>query len=391
MKVNGTLAVENSTASIILNNNLRYGSSLELVSRELSVTTVKALLCYEKGWYEIGKSIKDLFTSQNITAFCLEEEMPFLKSAPKLLNSVKNLQELVVIGDERLALFALDYCASTNIKMVYIPLDFEFSCYLLHILDNRNHLLILDENLLSACGKNKIADGIRCVLSKKIFFIEMLVNQSIEGLLPSEKADFYLKEGLKELKNYLALKKLDKLISALVLVTVGEYLSGCGNIASSASQILLRMQKLSLNGEREYLLYKMVLRAYELYFANDTSFTLSLPGVVVEEGEINSLFANEYIKKQITLPPYLYDLKKIEEYKEKIVANENLLKLIKQQLAQIEEDSAMLKRQYGGRKYSVEHYNAKQRSKALYLAPYITQKPTAFHLLFASGFTQYLK
>ena len=391
MRDNGTLAVENSTASIIFNNNLRFGSSLETVSKELLTNSVKGLLCYEKGWYEVGKSIKDLFSSQGITAFCLEEEVPFLQTAPKLLNSISNLQELVVIGDEQLALFALDYCVSTNIKIVYIPLDFEFSCYLLRILNNTNHLLILDENLLSACGKNKIADGIRCVLSKKIFFIEMLVNQSICGLLPSEKADFYLKEGLKQLKNYLALKQLKNLIFALVSVTVGEYFSGCGNIATSASEILLKFQKLSLKGEREYLLYKMVLRAYELYFVNDTSFTLSLPGVVVEENEINNLFANEYIKKQITLPPYLYDLKKIEEYKKVIVANENLLSLIKQQLAQIEEDNAMLKRQYGGRKYSVEHYNAKQRSKALYLAPYITEKPTAFHLLFASGFTQYLK
>ena len=391
MKINSALAVESSTASIILNKNLRCGNCLEVIKQELSQNSQKAILCYEKGWYELGKSIKDLFGGQNLACFCLDEEIPFLQSAPKLLNSVNNLQELIVIGDEQLALFALDYCLKSSARVTYIPLDFEFSSFLLRALENNNNLLIIDENLLSACGKNKVADGIRCVLSKKIFFVEMLVNQSIAGLFDCKRAENCLNEGLKELKSYLATRSLEKLILALLYVTASEYLSGCGNIASSASIILLKMQNLSLKGEREYLLYKMILRSYELYFTNDTSFTLSLPGVVVEENEINALFANEYIKKQIALPDYLYDIKRIEEYKSKITANKELLKVIKQQLEQIEEDSAMLKRQYGGRKYSVEHYNAKQRSKALYLAPYITEKPTAFHLLFASGFTQYLK
>ena len=78
-------------------------------------------------------------------------------------------------------------------------------------------------------------------------------------------------------------------------------------------------------------------------------------------------------------------------FKKKAMASGELLKEIKAQLAQIEGDSLMLKKQYGGRKYSVEHYNAKQRARALYLAPYVTEKLTAFHLLFASGITQYLK
>ena len=60
-------------------------------------------------------------------------------------------------------------------------------------------------------------------------------------------------------------------------------------------------------------------------------------------------------------------------------------------LSKIESESLALKKEYGGRKYSVEHYSSKQRAKALYLAPYINGKPTAYDLLFASGVTQFLK
>lgn len=392
MKIDFALAVEKSTASVISAKNLQCGSFESIIPSALSKNGVKALMCYEKGWYEVGKRIKDLFGSKGITCFCLDEGIPFEKNAVKLLSSVNNLQELVVIGDEQMALFALNYCLKNSARVIYIPLDFSFGNYLLSAVEmGGSNLLLLDEDLLSQCGKNKLADGVRTVLTKKIFFIEMLVNQAIEGVIANNQAKTLLNEGQKSLQDYLQGGAISDLAIAIIFTVMGECYSGAGSIVRSASDLILRMQRLSLSGEREYLLYKMVLRAYELYFSNDTSFTLSLPGVALEEAEIKSLYANDYVKPQIYLPSFLYDQEAVNGFKKKAMASGELLKEIKAQLAQIEGDSLMLKKQYGGRKYSVEHYNAKQRARALYLAPYVTEKSTAFHLLFASGITQYLK
>ena len=392
MKTDFVLAVENSTASVVSNKNLQCGNYQELICSSFSKNGAKALLCYEKGWYEAGKQIKDLICGVGITCFCLDDNVPFEKKAVKLLDSVQSLQEIVVVGDEQMALFALKYCTGKALRVIYIPLDYSFASYLLFAVQRgKDDLLLIDESLLLQCGKNKLADGIRTVLSKKLFFVEMLVNQAIEGDIPNEKAEILLNNGQKSLTNYLKSGRICDLVIALVLSVIGESCLRVGNVVRSASELLLRMQSLSLSGEREYLLYKMVLRAYELYFLNDTTFTLSIPGVVLEEAEIKSLYASDYAQPKIYLPKYIYDFDAIESLKKKVMQNGELLKEIKAQLAQIEGDSITLKKQYGGRKYSVEHYNAKQRAKALYLAPYITEKPTAFHLLFASGVTQYLK
>ena len=358
MKIDFALAVEKSTASVISAKNLQCGRFDEIVCSALSQNGVKALLCSEKGWYEAGKRIKDSLGGRLVSCFCVDENLPFEKKAVKLLNSVSGLDELVVIGNEQMALFALNYCLNSGARVIYIPLDFSFGSYLLAAVNRGgNDLLLLDENLLSQCGKNKLADGVRTVLTKKIFFVEMLVNQSIGGVILNNQAKNLLNEGQKSLKNYLQSGLVSDLAIAVILTSMGEYYSGAGNIVRAAADLLLRMQSLSLSGEREYLLYKMILRIYELYFSNDTGFTLSIPGVVVEEGEIKSLYSNDYSQPKICLPNFLYDLDAVNGFKEKCAQGGEILKEIKLQLSQIEGDTAILKKLYGGRKNSANRFS----------------------------------
>ena len=60
----------------------------------------------------------------------------------------------------------------------------------------------------------------------------------------------------------------------------------------------------------------MALRAYLLYFSNDTSCALLPPGVVVEEIELQKIFPFLPKKHQTVAPFCAFDIKKAEEYKD---------------------------------------------------------------------------
>ncbi|MBR4419627.1 MAG: hypothetical protein IKT32_01990, partial [Clostridia bacterium] len=112
---------------------------------------------------------------------------------------------------------------------------------------------------------------------------------------------------------------------------------------------------------------------------------------VVEEIELQKIFPFLPKKHQTVAPFCAFDIKKAEEYKQIILKDGKIIDLIKTQIANLDENAKLLKKEYGGRKYSVEHYSLKQRAKALSLAPYITSEFSIFHLLFASGLTQYFE
>lgn len=389
MKDNFALAVENSTASFVNFNKLLCGNSHEVIPAQIGLHEKTVILCHDSGWFEAGREIKENLKGEK-TCFCIDDIPEFEKGATLLLDSVKDINYLVVIGSEELAIFAVNYCADKQIKIIYTPLDTCFSQYFLQLVNCENLYLALDGTRLNKVGKNRLTDGVRSVLSKKILLVEMRANEYIAGLSPSNEAKILLETALKNLNAYLSNHLIENLVCAILLSCLAEVKAGAGNVARSATNVLLKIQKLSLKGEAEYLLYKMVLRAYALYFKNDTSFTLKLPGVVIEEEQLNDLFSGNG-KIIPYIPPFFNKLQEVERIKKEIVEKGNIVEIINEQISQIENDEIILKKEYGGRKYSVEHYNAKQRSTALLLAPYLTDKPCAYHLLFASGFTQYLK
>ena len=80
---------------------------------------------------------------------------------------------------------------------------------------------------------------------------------------------------------------------------------------------------------------------------------------------------------------------KVNNLKEKVIANTQLISIVDNLLAQLESEAQILKKEFGGKKYTVEHYSTKQRATALTLAPYLIKKECAYKLLFASGITEY--
>ena len=387
-----SVAVENSAANFISKNNLLCGNVLEDLLLNLNPNGVKVLLCFDQGWFSVGKQIKDeLSKKQEVISFSLEENAHFEECVNKLLSSVFNIEEIIVIGSEELALFAVNYLNNSG-RVIYIPLDFDFSEFIVRSLDLKsNHLVFLDKNLLNKCYKNKMADGARHVLSKKLVLVEMLINEHIGALLPNNEAKNLFASALGDVYKYFTNHSLELLVTAIIKASVAEQKAGVSSIPTLASAILFKSENLSLKGEREYLFYKMVLRAYGMFFTNNTDCTISLPGVLLEQEEIAKLFPFEYKEMLAKLPEYLYDNEKTALLKKKICENSAVISEINKQLSQIEKDAELIKNEYGGRKYTVELYNLKQRAKALSLAPYIAKKPTAFHLLFAQGLTKYFE
>ena len=387
-----SIAVENSAANFISKNNVFCGNVLSDLTTQVKNDGVKVVLCFDAGWYFIGKNIKDLLSEKyKVISFSLEQHAHFEECVNKLLSSVSNIEEVIVIGSEELALFAVNYLNNSG-RVIYIPLDFDFSEFIVRSLDLKSkHLVFLDENLLNKCYKNKFADGARHVLSKKLVLVEMLINEHIEALLPNNEAKNLLTSAIGDVYKYFTNHSLELLVTAIIKASVAEQKAGVSSIPTLASTILFKSENLSLKGEREYLFYKMVLRAYGMFFTNNTDCTISLPGILLEQEEIAKLFPLEYKGMLAKLPNYLYDVEKTKRLKQAVCESSPVLDEINKQLSQIERDTALIKNEYGGRKYTVELYNQKQRAKALSLAPYIAKKPTAFHLLFAQGLTKYFE
>lgn len=384
------LAVENSTASFISNQKL-IAKGVDYYLQNTGCFNA-VILCEDLGWFTVGKKIKDeLSLRAKVVSFCVEQDCEYHSVLPKLFESVQKADEIIVIANQNFALFACEYYKNKKVKVVFIPLDFDFCEFFALACGGENCALVLCEKLLSLCSRNKTTDALRMIYSRQIISAEMLANEVIGGHIANNEAQKLLDESILCAEEYLTKRYLYLLCIALLKGSVAEQKSGVGNIPFLAGKILYRMQNLSLKGEREYLLYKMTLRLYKLYFSNECNFLINLPGRVLEEEEIKGLFKFDYQKHLSSLPYFFNDLTKVDEIKEKIIAKGKFLPVVDKLLSKIESESLALKKEYGGRKYSVEHYSSKQRAKALYLAPYINGKPTAYDLLFASGVTQFLK
>ena len=131
MKDDFALAVEKSTASFISKNNLICGSVFEKIADVCSAGKDKVILCFEKGWHEAGRKIKEILSpNSKVVSFCLEEEICFEKTLVKLLATVDSQSDFIIIGSEEITLFVCDYLGIESGKIIYVPLDFQFSQFI---------------------------------------------------------------------------------------------------------------------------------------------------------------------------------------------------------------------------------------------------------------------
>ncbi len=391
MKNDFTFAVENSTANFIPKNNLICGNVSELIPSLVNQNGAIINICFNSGWFALASSIKKLLSPREVVSFCLNEGKINENELEVLLRSVNNVGTIIVTASEDLAMLISKKYENSKVKIIYLPLDFDYEFFIKHALSSGlDRAIILDEKLLAKCNRSAFVDCVRRIFARKLIKVEMAVNRAITGDNSKKQVADVLEESQKYLQKYLQTHLIVYLVISHLLSIVSEVLSGFDYIPSIAGEILSKLNaNLSLRGEREYLIYKMILRLYKFYFTNDTSFLLKRCGIARQEEQINKLMGDCYLL-DYSLPKTVdLSCEELDELKEKVYSDETVIKLIDGYLMELDNEAQIFKKEFGGRKYTVEHYNAKERATALTLTPYLLKNKSAYELLFASGIIEY--
>ncbi|MBQ7408533.1 MAG: hypothetical protein IJW13_04590 [Clostridia bacterium] len=345
------------------------------------------IVTYDSGWYLVGKSLKDNTTSKEVTCFSFDNGLPFLPALEKLLLSVSDAKRVAVIGNQSLALYCAHFLKDASI--CFIPTDFNFCAFYNLILSGRTDCRLIIDGKLLIGKKNIAASGVKSILSKNIILLEDAVNRAIGGYFVNNNWQNILKSAIECALKYFETQNVYYIIRGQLFAQAAVYLSGIGNPSEMAAAVLENFANLSEVGEREYFAYKMLVRIYLVYFSNDSSFLIKKGGELLQTEEINRLFpfvANKIINK---MPQWVYDDKKVKQYKANAI-KEDVLKKIKEQEGLFERHAQMLRKIYAGRKYTVEHYTVKQRALALNLLPLLSNECGALWLVFADGVLEYI-
>ena len=276
MKNDFAFAVGNATANFISKRNLDSGNVSELISSHVVKGGNVINICFDSGWFSLAGKIKSYLLEHNVINFSLNDNKPFINDLQVLLSSVKEVSTVIVTGSEDLALAVSKFYLNKSVKVIYLPLDFNYEFFLKNSLENaNNNLVILDESLLAKCNRSAFADCVRRIFARKIFRVEIAVNRAINQDNNLKQAENQLNESEIYLQKYLDTHLIVYLVIAHLKSIIFESITNIEYLPLVAGEILNKLNaNFSLRGEREYLVYKMLLKLYRFYFSNDTSFIL---------------------------------------------------------------------------------------------------------------------
>lgn len=342
------------------------------------------LFAHDRGYYALGKRVKDRLTAigKQVSCFCFDDGFDCELSVKKIISDENRFSCAIVIGD--------GFAATTIDKLIgekpllFLPLDFEFDAFLIG-LKNKNRALVFDRAVYTAIKKNKLLNGIKSVLSKRIAYVESYVYQLIGEVIENLDATSTLNYGQELLKEYLKTLKIQTLVLSQFLCSVAILNLPIAFAPCDCSAVALKMQSSADGCDLEFVFYKALLKIYYLYFNNDINFISQLPDVIFEREQLNE-FALSPVQN---LPKFLFDNERISQIKEKTLNNEQISSIVLQQLNQVSELEKTFKKIYAGRKYTVEHYGEKERAKAVSLSPLLSEKFSALQIVWADGVLQY--
>ncbi len=385
--INKTITADGFAVNFLLNNVSGFFGCAENLAVDMleNVSSEILLFAYDKGYFTLGKRIKDalLQKGKKLSCFCLDEECNLDFTLNKLLGEVAFYSTIIVIGDSNLAI-SLKGKVSENVNFYYFPIDFEFDRFLCEE-NSKNSKLIFDQKVYFESKKNKLLNGIKSVLSKRIAFIEMRVYELIGGLFSENGAFLALLEGQDSLREYFKKPNLVNLVLAQFYCSVAISCLPVDFCPLYCSQIALKQQSVADGCDLEFTFYKLLLKIYSLYFNNNINFIAQLPDILSEREQLEKLSLCE----SKALPDFLYDNKKVESIRKLLNSDNQLKQITFEQLNQIEPLEKTFKKIYAGRKYTVEHYGEKQRAKSIGLCSLLTQKTSALKVIWADGVLQY--
>lgn len=324
-----------------------------------------------------------------VVYFSVDNDLKCMNDVKILLESVNNMSCLVVAGDGELIFSALECCANKKVDALLIPTDFNFDKAVLCGEERKENEFIkkhvyfaFDEKVFSALRKNDVADAVRSILSKRILFAEMRVNQLIGLHFDAERAKSLINESIKACGDYFKDYDYKKLIYAKTLGILAELSLPFSDPVKAISDLLSLYDIETQNGEREYLAYKILAKIYGIALTADID-TLKVPSYAFCKDEIKTLLSHSTV---YAAPDYYAENDKLLELLSVLKADEKLNATIEELNRRVPQCEKIIYLLYGGRKYSVEGYPVNIKIQALRLAPLMTKGENLLKIIWAAGF-----
>lgn len=368
------------------------------------------VLCRDSGYFSVVKRIRAVigeWSEQNaknggstdgerfvkapngVIYFSVDNDLKRMSDVKILLESVNNMSCLVVAGDGELIFSAIECCANKKVDALVIPTDFNFDKAVLCDEERKENGFIkkhvyfaFDEKVFSALRKNDVADAVRGILSKRILFAEMRVNQLIGLHFDAERAKSLINESIKACGDYFKDYDYKKLIYAKSLGILAELSLPFSDPVKAISDVLSLYDIETQNGEREYLAYKILAKVYGIALAADID-TLKVPSYAFCKDEIETLLPHSTI---YSAPDYYAENNKLSELLSALKADEKLNATVEELNRRVPQCEKIIYLLYGGRKYSVEGYPVNIKIQALRLAPLMTKGDNLLKIIWAAGF-----
>lgn len=353
----------------------------------------------DSGYFSVCKKIRGVVADGN---FCDEEKIAFAdrtvffsvddgadeRVAERLLHSVKKPLCVVAAGGGELIARVSDYCAENNVDLLAVPLDYSFGCVLKRNCEfvAEKAYFAFDDELFSSLQKNKVADVIRQILSKRILFIEMCVNQLIGLHFDDETPKKLLNESVYECLNYFKNYDYKSLVYAKFLSEKAAMLLPFESPAESMSKVLSCYDLDVIEGEREYFAYKMLLKIYGVMLTDCVNM-VKVPSYEMCADQLKAIMPGAII---CTKPNYYCDDEKLSALLKTLAEDDKLGGYIQELTLHIPDGEHIVYLVYGGRKSTVELYPQNINTMALRLAPLICRGDSLLKILWATGVFEWL-
>ncbi len=351
------------------------------------------------GYFSVCKKIRGFVADGN---FCEEEKRAFAdrtvffsvddgadeKIAERLLRSVKKPLCVAAVGGGELIARAVDYCAENNVDLLAVPLDYSFGCVLKRNCDfvAEKCFFAFDNDLFSSLQKNRVADVIRQVLSKRILFVEMRVNQLIGLHFDDETPKKLLNESVYECLNYFKNYDYKSLAYAKFLSEKAAMLLPFESPAESMSKVLSCYDLDVSEGDREYFAYKMLIKIYGVVLSDCVNM-VKVPSYGMCADQLKAIMPNAKINPK---PSYYCNDENLSLLLKTLAEDDKLGGYIKELALNIPDGEHIVYLVYGGRKSTVELYPQNINAQSLRLAPLICKGDSLLKILWATGVFEWL-
>ena len=351
------------------------------------------------GYFSVCKKIRGFVADGN---FCEEEKRAFAdrtvffsvddgadeKIAERLLRSVKKPLCVAAVGGGELIARAVDYCAENNVDLLAVPLDYSFGCVLKRNCDfvAEKCFFAFDNDLFSSLQKNRVADVIRQVLSKRILFIEMRVNQLIGLHFDDETPKKLLNESVYECLNYFKNYDYKSLAYAKFLSEKAAMLLPFESPAEGMSKVLSCYDLDVSEGDREYFAYKMLIKIYGVMLSDCVNM-VKVPSYGMCADQLKAIMPNAKINPK---PSYYCNDENLSLLLKTLAEDDKLGGYIKELALNIPDGEHIVYLVYGGRKSTVELYPQNINAQSLRLAPLICKGDSLLKILWATGVFEWL-